>query len=84
MVLIPKKDKAVSMKDFRPIALYNVLYKIMAKVLANRLRAVLPNLVYENQSTFIQDRNITDNVLVAFEVILHMRNKWEVKRVRLR
>lgn len=75
VVLIPKNDNATSMKEFRPIALCNVLYKIMAKVLANRLKDVLPVLIAENQSAFVAGRNITDNFLVAFEVIHHMRHK---------
>lgn len=75
VVLIPKIDNAVTMKDFRPIALCNVLYKIMAKVLANRIKEVLPGVIAENQSAFVAGRNITDNFLVAFEIIHHMRNK---------
>ena len=75
MVLIPKKEGAFCMKDLRPIALYNVLYKILAKVLANRLKIIFPGIIFENQSTFVPERSITDNILVAFEVVHHMKRK---------
>ena len=75
MVLIPKKENASSMRDLRPIALCNVLYRIMAKVLANRLQEMLPSLILEIQSAFIKNKSTTDNVLIAFEVIHHMSRK---------
>lgn len=75
VVLIPKKDNANCMKELRSIALCNVLYKILAKVLANRLKLVLPDVISENQSAFVPGRSINDNVLVAFEVIHHMKRK---------
>lgn len=75
VVLIPKKYNASCMKDLCPIALCNVLYKIIVKVLANRLKEVLPHLISENQSGFMKNRSITDNVLIAFEVIHHMNSK---------
>lgn len=75
VVLIPKKDNADNMKDLHHIALCNVLYKIMAKVLANRLKSILPVTISKNQSAFVLGRSITDNVLVAFEVLHFMKRK---------
>ncbi|KAJ9535903.1 hypothetical protein OSB04_un000944 [Centaurea solstitialis] len=75
VVLIPKMENPSNMKDLRPIALCSVLYKIIAKVLANRLKTLLPGIVSENQSAFVPGRNISDNVLVAFKVIHHMKRK---------
>lgn len=75
VVLILKKVNACCLKDLRPIALCNVLYKIVAKFLANMLKSVLLDLISENQSAFVLNRCITDNVVVAFEIINHMGSK---------
>lgn len=74
-MLIPKKENASCLKDLRPIALCNVLYKIIAKVLTNRLKLVFPYIISDNQSAFVKDRSITDNILVAFEIIHHTNRK---------
>ena len=55
-ILIPKKCNAVSIKDFRPISLVGSMYKLLSKVLANRLRAVLDNLISESQNSFVGRR----------------------------
>ncbi|XP_031387323.1 uncharacterized protein LOC116200633 [Punica granatum] len=69
IVLVPKKEKADCMKDFRPISCCNVVYKCITKVLANRLKEVLPDIISLNQTAFVQGRRISDNVLLAHELV---------------
>ena len=75
VVLIPKVACPERMKDLRPISLCNVVYKIAAKVIANRLKVILPDIISPNQSAFVPGRMITDNVLLAYELTRHMQNK---------
>ncbi|KAM0925791.1 hypothetical protein ACQ4PT_003954 [Festuca glaucescens] len=62
-----KSDEACDLKDYRPISLGNVIYKIISKYLVNIIRPHLHGLVSETQSTFIPGRLISDNALIAFE-----------------
>jgi hypothetical protein len=53
LALIPKKLDAVKVKDFRPISQVGGIYKILAKLLANWLRLVLPNIISPSQNAFV-------------------------------
>ena len=56
------------MSDLKPIALCKIVYKIIAKVIANRLKTILPSIISDNQSAFIPGKFITDNIMLAFEL----------------
>ena len=55
--------------EYRPINLCNIIYKIISKVLANRLKCKLVEIIEESQSAFVSGRLISNNVLVAFETM---------------
>ena len=75
LVLIPKNDHPQTLKMYRPISLCSVVYKIVTKMIANRLKTILPHLVSPQQTSFVPGRHITENTVIAQEVIYSMRRK---------
>ena len=69
LVLIPKKGEAEDLGDFKPISLLGGLYKLLAKVLANRLKKVVGKVVSPAQNAFVMGRQILDASLIVNEVI---------------
>ncbi|XP_050216415.1 uncharacterized protein LOC126667478 [Mercurialis annua] len=75
ITLIPKSSKPETIKDFRPISLCTVMYKLVTKIITNRLKSIMPRIINPTQVSFIAGRNITDNIIIAQEVIHSMRIK---------
>lgn len=69
LALIPKEKGANTFSRFRPISLCNIGYKLITKVIANRLKTILPSITPENQGGFIQRKQIVDNFILVQEAI---------------
>ena len=75
ILLIPKVNSAEKMSDYRPISLCNVIYKIISKVMSNRLKQILPQLISPTQSAFVPS-----NVLVAYKTLHSMHRRKSGKK----
>ncbi|GKC28564.1 RNA-directed DNA polymerase, eukaryota, reverse transcriptase zinc-binding domain protein [Tanacetum coccineum] len=81
ITLVPKIPTPDRVSDFRPIACCNVMYKCISKILTTRIKGVLGELVGENQSAFIEGRQITDNILMSQELFRGYNRKQNIKKV---
>ena len=77
--LIPKTVRPSRMTELRPISLCNVGYKIISKVLCQRLKRLLPHLISETQSAFVSGRLSSDNILIAQEMFYGLRTNNSCK-----
>ena len=75
--LIPKVPNVVDLKEYRPISLVGCIYKLLSKILSNRMKEVLPSIVGPYQGVFVRDRQILDGVLIANELV--DARKWSKK-----
>ncbi|KAL3509574.1 hypothetical protein ACH5RR_028975 [Cinchona calisaya] len=78
--LIPKVKIPSDVTQYRPISLYNTLYKIVSEVLVNKLKPFLSKCIYKSQSAFISGKQILDNVMIAHEYMHYLYGKRKRKQ----
>ncbi|KAK2662300.1 hypothetical protein Ddye_000874 [Dipteronia dyeriana] len=77
IALIPKVGKPKMIKDYRPICLVSFLYKVLSKVLANKLRKIMDSIIGETHMAFVPKYQISDSYVIAEEII----NKWKFDKM---
>lgn len=77
IALIPNQEKAITPDRFRAIALCNVVYKIISKVIVNRLKPLLPVLISEEKTGYVEGRDILNNIIQAHEMVHSLKNNTQ-------
>lgn len=80
VTLVPKCQDPIGLSDYRPISLIGCYYKIVAKILAERVKKVIGKLIGEEQNAFIKGRFILDGVMIGNEVVEFLKKKKKKKR----
>lgn len=81
LCLLPKINDPSMMTDLRLISLCSVMYKIVSKIIAGRLKPMLPEIISPSQSAFVEEMLITDNILVAHEMIHALRTNEPIAKM---
>lgn len=71
ITLVPKIPNPSSMSDYRPISYYNTTYKVISKVLTNRLKTVIHRTICSSHAAFISGRSISDQIFLMQELVMH-------------
>lgn len=74
--MIPKIQNASSIRDFRPIRCCSIVYKLISKILTQRMQSVIGEVVNNSQAGFILGRNIADNILLASKLVRCYSRKY--------
>jgi hypothetical protein len=75
IALVPKLNGSHTAHQFRPISLYNIVYKIISKILANRLKVHMHKIISHFQYAFVPKRHIQDNTILAHELLHTFKSK---------
>lgn len=84
IALIPKSKNPSSTADYRPISLTNVLYKIISRIIASRIKPLMHKIINQSQSAFVPGRSISDNILLSHDLLRSFHLKKGKPCVRLK